>query len=108
MANTFDPAEIDVIEDDYTSNLSGDESENASTRRILGLCEYARELGGGQRIGYTVVCPASDGPERRWENNWDGEIHSEKDKGLEELRSCREAGYEARIAVVLFTTEEAS
>jgi hypothetical protein len=44
MTTSFDPAEIDVIEDDYTSNLSYDESENASTRRILGLCEYAREL----------------------------------------------------------------
>jgi hypothetical protein len=44
MPSSFDPAEIDVIEDDYTSNLSYDESENASTRRILGLCDYAREL----------------------------------------------------------------
>ena len=44
MASSFDPVVIDVIEDDYTSNLSSDESENASTRRILGLCEYAREL----------------------------------------------------------------
>jgi predicted RNase H-like nuclease (RuvC/YqgF family) len=44
MTYNFDPAEIDVIEDDYTSNLSYDESENASTRRILGLCEHAREL----------------------------------------------------------------
>jgi hypothetical protein len=44
MATDFDPAEIDVIEDDYTSNLSYDESENASTLRILGLCEYARGL----------------------------------------------------------------
>jgi hypothetical protein len=44
MAANFDPAEIDVIEDDYTSNHSYDESENASTRRILGLCRYAREL----------------------------------------------------------------
>jgi hypothetical protein len=44
MASSFDPAEIDVIEDDYTSNLSYDESENASTRRVLGLCRYAREL----------------------------------------------------------------
>jgi hypothetical protein len=44
MPSTFDPAEIDVIEDDYTSNLSNDSSENASTLRILGLCEYAREL----------------------------------------------------------------
>jgi DnaJ-domain-containing protein 1 len=44
MTYNFDPAEIDVIEDDYTSNLSYDESENASTQRILGLCEYARGL----------------------------------------------------------------
>ena len=44
MASSFDPAEINVIEDDYTSNLSYDESENAWTRRILDLCEYTREL----------------------------------------------------------------
>lgn len=53
----------------------------------------------GSAVGYIVLIPEYG----RWTDTWDGMIHTEKQKGLDELGMAVSAGYkDARLGVVHF------
>ena len=50
-------------------------------------------------IGYMILTTDEAG---QWKADWDGEIHTDPARAQEEFRLCTEAGYQGRIAMVVW------
>ena len=52
---SFDPSQLDTIEDSLRSNLSNDPSEASMSRQLLDLCSYVRQLRTFVETQYNLV-----------------------------------------------------
>lgn len=67
---------------------------------IIGVPESADDPASFSVIGWVVLTnDVKDGPPK-WEPDWDGQVHTDKERADAELANCRGVGYECVLGEV--------